>query len=80
MKLTIDTKVDSHEDIRKAIRMLSSLVGDSVKESSPQKNIFDDDKPSDTPVFGNIFDDPKGSEEPSDVQDKTGSDKIEIVY
>ena len=28
MKLTIDTKEDSHEEIRKAIRMLSTIVGD----------------------------------------------------
>ncbi|MBW2975903.1 hypothetical protein KY347_00495 [Candidatus Woesearchaeota archaeon] len=30
MKITIDTKEDSHEEIRKIIRMLSSLVGEEV--------------------------------------------------
>ena len=32
MKISIDTKEDSPEEIRKLIRMLSALVGDSVPE------------------------------------------------
>ncbi|MDO8480941.1 MAG: hypothetical protein Q7S65_03935 [Nanoarchaeota archaeon] len=37
MELRIDTSKDSHEDIRKAIRMLQSLVGDfsSEQKSAP---------------------------------------------
>ena len=46
MKLTIDTKEDSHDEIRKAIRMLSTIVGDEpAYTNSPPKehhaNIFD---------------------------------------
>lgn len=45
MRLTIDTQKDSHEEIRKAIRMLSALVGDASNLSNDQgsvRNIFDD--------------------------------------
>ena len=41
MKITIDTKEDSHEEIRKVIRMLSSLVGEQEIMSN-QGNIFSD--------------------------------------
>ncbi len=72
MKLTIDTKEDSHEEIKKAIRMLSTIVGDEhVYTNSPPKapvsNIFDSSSNTVTPapsssepsgsVFGNIFGD-----------------------
>ena len=46
MKITIDTKDDSHEDIRKVIRMLSHLVGDDYKTNA-SSNIFDDDNNDD---------------------------------
>jgi hypothetical protein len=72
MKLTIDTKEDSHDEIRKAIRMLSTIVGDEhVYTNSPHKqrtaNIFESGSNTVTPapssseasgsVFGNIFGD-----------------------
>ena len=41
MKIQIDTKEDSHEEIRKVIRMLSSLVGEQEVISN-QGNIFSD--------------------------------------
>ena len=39
MKITIDTKEDSHEDIRKVIRMLNHLVGNDHYTNS--SGIFD---------------------------------------
>ena len=73
MKLTIDTKEDSHDEIRKAIRMLSTIVGDEhIYTNSPPKehnaNIFESGSNTVTPapsssgqsqgsVFGNIFGD-----------------------
>jgi len=52
MKISVDTKEDSHDDIRKVIRMLQHLVGDNqevftnepalAQEASPIANIFDD--------------------------------------
>ena len=40
MKITIDTKEDSHQEIQKVIKMLSSLVGQEVM--SNQRDLFDD--------------------------------------
>ena len=52
MRITVDTSHDSHEDIKKVIKMLQHLVGDSqeiftnqpeaVQEASPMANIFGD--------------------------------------
>lgn len=54
MKVSIDTKEDSHEEIKKVIRMLQNLVGDSQEiysndpsvsassQQSPIANIFGD--------------------------------------
>lgn len=52
MKISVDTKEDSHEDIRKVISMLRNLVGDSQEiftnqpqsqeSASPMANIFGD--------------------------------------
>lgn len=44
MKITIDTKEDSHEELRKVIKMLSSLVGQEVM--SNQSGIFGSDNNS----------------------------------
>ena len=47
MKIQIDTKEDSHEEIRKVIRMLSSLVGEQEIISN-QGNIFSDNSQDDS--------------------------------
>jgi len=52
MIITIDTSKDSHEEIKKAIRLLQSINGESF--SNEPKNIFD--SPS-----TNIFDSPAPS-------------------
>ena len=55
MKISIDTKEDSHEEIKKVIMMLQNLVGDSQEvftnepqgaAASPMTNIFGDISPS----------------------------------
>jgi hypothetical protein len=51
MKITIDTKEDSAEEIKKIVNFLSAFVGDRPIVSN--KNIFDDNKPSDS--NGNAF-------------------------
>ena len=42
MKITIDTKEDSHEELRKIIKLLSSLVGEKEVMSN-QSDMFGDD-------------------------------------
>ena len=43
MKITIDTKEDTREEIKKIIKMLSSLVGEETFTN--QGNIFEDSSP-----------------------------------
>lgn len=76
MKLTIDTRDDSPEDIRKAIKMLQSLVGD----------IQDAPRPSPEPVSNgdlnnlmNMFDSNSTSlDEPARPAEKEETDKDDI--
>lgn len=87
MKLTIDTTNDSKEEIRKAIRLLMSLVGDSPSysnESSPS-NIFDSpsssvggSEPQSGGLFGAMFDNPV--DPPKDDEDKPDEKPSVEVY
>ena len=75
MKITIDTKEDSHNEIRKIIKMLSSLVGEKEVMSN-QSDIFSDDnsEQQSTDMF-NMFNQDK-SETKTD-EEKTDEDKKE---
>ena len=50
MKIQIDTKEDSHEEIKKVIKMLSSLVGNHEVMSN-QGNIFADESQNNANIF-----------------------------
>ena len=56
MKVSIDTKEDSHEEIKKLIRMLQNLVGDSQEIFSNQPVASDSGAAAVSP-FDNIFGD-----------------------
>ncbi len=56
MKLTIDTKEDSHEDLRKVIKMLQHIVGDSQELFSNQPSILPENAEQSSPI-SNIFGD-----------------------
>ncbi len=60
MKITIDTKEDSHEELRKVIRMLSSLVGEEVM--SNQGDLFSDNTQN-SDIFGDSSEAPSDSSE-----------------
>lgn len=67
MKITIDTKEDSNQDIRNVIRMLQHLVGEQPATNQP--NVFEDSKPavgSDDDAFSNFF----GSQETQEIPKK----------
>jgi len=49
MKITIDTKEDSHEDIRKVMRILADITTNSSYSNAPQENV-------DTSSMMNMFD------------------------
>jgi hypothetical protein len=69
MKITIDTKEDSHEEIRKVIGMLQKMVGDAQSNGG----LFSDSpsEPSSEPspvssnAFMNMFGDNSSPSEPS---------------
>ena len=70
MKITIDTKEDSHEDIRKIISMLSALVSGQSKESYSPMDIFSDSGISNSNASGqdntmNTLNNPNTSQETS---------------
>lgn len=63
MKISIDTKEDSQEEIRKVIAMLQNIVGDSQQIYSNQpisNSAFSEQEASGSP-FGNIFGDSSSS-------------------
>jgi uncharacterized protein (UPF0147 family) len=87
MKITIDTKEDSHEEIKKVIKMLRHLVGDEKVYSN--KDVFEDSSPSvstedSSPsaptgnIFGNLFDDKKETTEP-DTKEETEDEAPEVI-
>ena len=58
MKITIDTKEDSREEIQKAIRLLQSLVNQAGSSEYHEGSY-----PEGESVFGNILDTPTESSE-----------------
>ena len=83
MKISIDTKEDSHEEIKKVIRMLQNLVGEvqetftnqpessSEASVSPFANIFGDSSvPSSSPLSGTPLS-PEASQETEDSSQST---------
>ena len=56
MKLTIDTKEDSHDDLRKVIKMLQHIVGDSQEVFTNQPGILSSQAAESSPI-ANIFGD-----------------------
>jgi hypothetical protein len=85
MKLTIDTKEDSREDIRKVISMLQHLVGESPASNQP--NIFDDpasfggsEQATPANAFVNMFGSNEPKEEPMKEKKKDPTEEIaEII-
>ena len=80
MKITIDTKEDSHSEIAKVIKMLQNLIGDvpesgAVMPSEPTPSLFN--------IFGNSQPEekPKTEEpekEPEEEKELSNSDFPEI--
>tara|TARA_Y100000310_G_scaffold62055_1_gene57316 strand:+ start:2711 stop:3196 length:486 start_codon:yes stop_codon:yes gene_type:complete len=74
MRITIDTQQDSHENIKKVIKMLQNIVGEGALSNSPE--IIDNPsetsdsspEPSSSPLM-NIFGDDEPSQETSTEKD-----------
>ena len=52
MKITIDTKEDSHEDIKKILALLSQMVN----KDAPVSNVFENPTSSELPNLMSMFD------------------------
>jgi hypothetical protein len=63
MKITIDTKEDSHEDIKKILALLSQMVN----KDAPQSNVFENPQSSELPNLMGMFDTstPQANPEPA---------------
>ena len=60
MKVTIDTKEDSHDDLRKVIKMLQHIIGDSQEVFSNQPGMLQSQAAESSPI-ANIFGDMSSS-------------------
>ena len=71
MKISIDTKEDSHEEIRKVINMLQNIVGESqVFSNQPMPS----DSSAAASPFANIFGDASAS---SEIAQATSSSSVQ---
>ena len=64
MKITVDTQHDSHDDIKKVIRMLQNLVGDSQEIFTNQPQTQETISPI-ANIFGDTASTPSISSEPA---------------
>ncbi len=90
MKISIDTATDSKEDIRKAIRLLQSIVEHDAQGSrdifnSPSTDLFGSPvqptEPNANPAsaFGNLFSDDAPIQQPTqNAEDKKDLPRIEL--
>lgn len=83
MKLTIDTSSDSHHDIRKAIRLLQSIVGENevfTNEPAQQSSgVFDNSSPE-VGGFMNMFDTPTQTESTPEPQEQKQDDIPQVEF
>ena len=92
MKITIDTKEDSKEEIKKVIQMLSNLVKGDIVTNAP--DIFSSsEKPAKDNAFADMFsapEEPTPTEEPADtpmdfsgftnlVEKKEDKEDVEVI-
>ena len=76
MKISVDTKEDSHDDIRKVIKMLQHLVGDSQEVFTNQPTPESGTENSGSP-FANIFGDTSSTSETSTTASETTQETAE---
>ncbi|MFH1642509.1 MAG: hypothetical protein ABIC04_06445 [Nanoarchaeota archaeon] len=74
MKITIDTKDDSHDDIKKVIKLLAHLIGEGADKPDISGDSVQDNSVQQGNVFGNLF----GSSEPVLQEETTPESKEDI--
>ncbi len=86
MKITIDTKEDSAEEIKKIIGFLNNFVEGS--EIVSNKDIFEQPDVPQENVLGNVFDVNKDKEEPEEIKpieqeeptEEKKDSEVQIIY
>ena len=76
MKVSIDTKEDSHEEIKKVIKMLQNLVGDSQEIFTNQPVPESGSQSSENP-FNNIFGDASNTSQETSNSEQTNQESEE---
>ena len=76
MKISVDTKEDSHGDIRKVIKMLQHLVGDNQEVFTNQPSSESGTETAGSP-FANIFGDTSSTSETSTTASETTQETTE---
>lgn len=84
MKITIDTKEDTHEDIKKVIRLLTHIIGEHPTTNQP--NVFEESTPTtnqpETPsgnIFGNMFENPQTEPKTEETTEQKEKETPEII-
>lgn len=71
MKISVDTKEDSHEDLKKVIKMLQHIVGDSGEVFTNQPPVSDTSAAN---PFANIFGDASSLSSPPSAPETASAD------
>lgn len=74
MKVSIDTKEDSHEEIKKVIKMLQNLVGDSQEIFSNEPSVS---APSNESPIANIFGDSSSGSSSGEASSQTAESGVD---
>ena len=86
MRLTIDTKTDSKDEIRKAIKLLMGIVGaghdvytNEAEKPAAQPNIFDNPSPS-VGNFMNMFDSIPSEPQKTEITEKPEKEVPDLEF
>lgn len=73
MRIIIDTKIDTKEDLQRAIRILQSLIDEKNLDQSQQENVIEGEQPSIGNILGDFFE--NKTENKSEPQKKEVDEK-----
>jgi hypothetical protein len=82
MRIIIDTKIDTNEDLQRAIRILQSLIDEKNLNQPQQENIFEGEQHSIGNILGDFFENKtENKSEPQKKEvDEKEKHKIEEYY
>ncbi len=78
MEIKIDTTKDSREDIKKAIKLLRSLISEDYEETEEQKE-YSDPEPGTFNLFGDAPTGNDGEDDKKDDEEPEKQPRVEVV-